>query len=171
MKKPNCICALVLALLTSLGVSCSSTRTQSATSKHLRFYEGASANVVLHFYEWNSIYITRPDIRKDKFLSLLDRDEIAHVLSRPDIGRDVAVVILSHFYSPAQELSLIQEWHSFLSEKGFRRIVLLQAGDKNKLDRIDGLKILHDSALTGALGRAGDGSNVAFMVTQNQPSH
>ena len=106
------------------------------------------ANVVLHFYRWDSIYITRPDIREGGFLPLLDRQNVVRKLERRDIDHNVAVVILGYRYSRTEQENLIRDWQSLLRAEGFRRVVFLRADRRNQ-DQIDGLPILCDSAIAG----------------------
>jgi hypothetical protein len=133
-----------MALLAGLATSCASFQ-QTATAP--RFYEGAAADVVVRFYAWDSINIMRPDVRENGFLPLLDRDGAVRKLERPDIGRGLAVVVLGNLLTSAQESELIRDWDALLIERGFRRVVLLRAGSK---DKINGLLVVHDSAMAAA---------------------
>jgi hypothetical protein len=138
---------MLLASVAGLLVSCSSLAPEATTSRG-RFHEYASANLVLRFYSWDSIHMTRPDTRENGFLPLLDRESVTRQLGRPDLGRDLAVVIMGFMFTAAQESALFHDWESLLvGERGFRRVVVVRASFKN---RIDGLPILYDSAMAAA---------------------
>jgi len=137
---------LLLTLTAGLLVSCGSL-TPEATKARGRFREGASANLVLRFYSWDSIHMTRPDTREGGFLPLLNREGVARKLDRPDLGHDLAVVVMGFMFTAAQEKALFHDWEAMLSEHGFRRVVLLRANLKKE---IDGLPILYDSAMAAA---------------------
>lgn len=144
--------ALLLVLLSGLLVSCGSL---STAKKGARFHDGASANVVVRFYDWDSIHIVRPDVREGGYLPLLDRDGVARTLGHVNVGNDLAVVVLGYMLSNAQEAEMIGFWNTLLREHGFRRVVMLRAGFK---DEIDGLLIVHDSAMTAAHDQSGKGA-------------
>jgi hypothetical protein len=137
---------MLLASMAGLLASCSSL-TPEATTARGRFHEEASADLVLRFYSWDSIHMTRPDTRENGFLPMLNRESVAFQLDRPDLRRDLAVVVMGFMFSTAQESALFQNWQTLLGDRGFRRVVLVRAGFKNK---IDGLPILYDSAMAAA---------------------
>jgi hypothetical protein len=147
MKKLQCFRWMLLASMAGLLASCSSLAPEAKTS-HGRFNEAASANLVLRFYSWDSIHMTRPDTRENGFLPLLDRESVTRELGRPDLGHDLAVVVMGFMFTAAQELELFHDWKAFLvGERGFRRVVLVRASFKNE---IDGLPVLFDSAMAAA---------------------
>ncbi|MDB6123433.1 MAG: hypothetical protein JWQ71_2426 [Pedosphaera sp.] len=162
MKKVFSLRLAALLMVPLLAVSCTSVPRQGM-SPQARFHEGAAANVVMHFYQWNSIYVTRPDTRENKFLPLLDRESVAQVLARPDVGHDVAVIVVSHFYTADQELELAHDWESFLGNKGFRRVVLLRAGS-SKIDNVDGLIVMHDSAKLASTRQPSTPTDLALVT-------
>jgi hypothetical protein len=137
---------MLLASAATLLASCGSLAPEATTGRG-RFHEATSADLVLRFYSWDSIHMTRPDTRENGFLPLLNRENLAGQLDRPDLGHDLAVVVMGFMFSNAQESELFHDWKTLLDERGFRRIVLLRAGFKNK---IDGLPILYDSAMAAA---------------------
>jgi hypothetical protein len=137
---------LLLASVTGLLASCSSMSPNAKTSR-ARFHEGDSANLVLHFYSWDTIHMTRPDSRENGFLPLLDREGIARKIERRDLQRDLAVVVMGFMFTKDQESALFQDWRTLLGEHGFRRVVMLRASLKKE---IDGLPVLYDSATTAA---------------------
>jgi hypothetical protein len=147
MEKLKYLRWLLLASVAGLLVSCSSVAPKATTSRS-RFHEGASANLVLRFYSWDSIHMTRPDTRENGFLPLLDRASVTRQLGRPDLQRDLAVVVMGFMFTAAEESALFHDWKAFLvDERGFRRVVLVRASFKNE---IDGLPILYDSAMAAA---------------------
>ena len=103
--------------------------------------------MVVRFYSWNSIQIVQPDIREGGFLPVLDRESVTRKLDETKIEPDLAVVVLGQMFSNAQQDEVIRSWNSIFAERGFRRVVLVREGFKNK---IDGLLILHDSAMGAA---------------------
>jgi hypothetical protein len=147
MEKLKYLRWMLLASVAGLLVSCSSPSSKATTSRG-RFHEGASANLVLRFYSWDSIHMTRPDTRENGFLPLLDRASVTRQLGRPDLGRDLAVVVMGFMFTAAEESALFHDWETLLvGERGFRRVVLVRASFKNE---IDGLPILYDSAMAAA---------------------
>ncbi|MCX8089424.1 MAG: hypothetical protein N3I86_00590 [Verrucomicrobiae bacterium] len=139
---PRLFLAAALVGLTS----CSLTPPEAGTTG-ARFYEGDKANLVIRFYSWNSIQITRPNTREAGFLPLFDREGAVKRLDQLQIGRDLAVVVLGSMFSRAQEQEIIQQWHQILDPRGFRRLVLLRAGFR---DDINGLRIVYDSGMNRA---------------------
>jgi len=146
MKKFQYLRWVLLASVVALMPSCSSVFPDGAGTR-ARFHDGAAANVVVRFYSWDLIHMTRPDTRENGFLPLLNREGVAHELGRPDVGRDLAVVVMGYLYSIDQEAQLFQDWKALLGERGFRRVVLVRAGHR---DEIDGLIIVRDSAIAAA---------------------
>lgn len=137
---------MLLAAVAGLMASCSLVP-PDATNTGARFHDGASANMVVRFYSWDSIHMTRPDTRENGFLPLLNREGVARELGRPEVGRDLAVVVLGYLYSTDQETQLFQDWKALLGERGFRRVVLVRAGHQYE---IEGLIIVRDSAIAAA---------------------
>ena len=144
MKISGLVRAFALLVLAALVVSCASTSPQTASR---RFTEGNSVTLVLRFYSWSSIYMTRPDTREGGFLPLMGRDEIAREVVRRDVPRDLAVVTIGSTYSPDQLKLLARDWKQFLAAQGFRRVVILRSGFKQE---IDGLIVVADSAIADA---------------------
>jgi len=133
-----------LVLLTATAVSCSSLTSENAA---VRFRDGAWANVVVRFYGWDSIQIMRPDVREDGFLPMLNRENVTEKLDQTIVQHDLAVVVFGYMHTNAEEVQLIRDWNTLLQERGFKRVVLLRAGFK---DKIDGLPIVSDSAMSAA---------------------
>ncbi|MCU0783222.1 MAG: hypothetical protein MUF81_04075 [Verrucomicrobia bacterium] len=146
MKKFQYLRWLLLASVAGLMASCSLVPPDGSNSR-ARFHDGRAANVVFRFYSWDLIHMTQPDTRENGFLPLLNRESVAHELARPDVGRDLAVVVMGNLYSIDQETQLFQDWKALLTVRGFRRLVLVRASYKHK---IDGLIIVRDSAIAAA---------------------
>lgn len=156
MKVPGFICIFALAALAGLSTSCST----APVSTGRRFNEAASATMVLRFYRWDSIYMTRPDTREGGFLPLLSRDEVAREAVRRQVPRDLAVVTIGSTYGPDQLIILARDWKQFLAGQGFRRVVILRSSSKKQ---IDGLPVVDDSAIAGANDTPGN-SLVSFAA-------
>lgn len=120
---------------------------QTASETRPRFHDGAAADMVLRFYKWDSMYITKPDTREGGFLPLYARDDIGREVKSRNIARNTAVVVVSLFYrDPPQLTQLSHDWTACLNDQGFRRVVVLHAGPGTD---IDGLPVLNDSTIAG----------------------
>ncbi len=131
-----------------------------------RFREGDAANLVVRFYGWNSIQITRPDTRENGFLPLLDRQGVAARLAHLPTRQSLAVVVLGSMFSKAQEQEIIRQWHEILDARGFQRLVLLRAGFR---DEINGLRVVYDSAMNRA-DASSPPAQTARGITQITPA-
>src|SRR5437867_2882251 len=90
---------------------------QTASETTLRFHDGATADMVLRFFTWHSIYMTKPDARAGGFLPLYARDDIGREVKRRHINRNTAVVVISLFYRDlVQVAQLSYEWIIYLNE-------------------------------------------------------
>lgn len=154
-----------LLCVTGLLVSCSAPSTHRANSPRL-FHEEKAADVVLHFYQWDSIYLLKPDSRQDGFLPLLNREGIAREVNRQGVGRNLAVVMVGFLHNTDPNGPVVREWETLLAELGFRRVVILRAGAK-KGNGIDGLPILHDLVIAQA--HEPQGQAVATLATVPAP--
>ena len=130
----------VLAVPVLFVVSCGSLDPQAMGP---RFHEPKAANLVLIYYADQSIFITKPDTRENGFLPLLSRSDVIYSLKRLNMGLDLAVIVLGRM-SAQDQADLMQKWEAILTGQGFQRVVFLAAG---RYDDIDGLPILHDSAI------------------------
>ncbi|MCW5552579.1 MAG: hypothetical protein KIS67_10540 [Verrucomicrobiae bacterium] len=137
-----------LLCATGLLASCSAPSTHRADSPRL-FSEERTADVILHFYQWDTIYLLKPDSRQDGFLPVWNREGIASAVNRQSVGRSLAVVLVGFLHNTDPNGPVVRDWESLLAEQGFRRVVILRAG-AGKGNRIDGLPILHDSAIAQA---------------------
>src|SRR6266516_1423041 len=147
MRKPLYLLRATLASVAWLVGSCASVGPKQTASETLpRFHDGATADMVLRFFTWDSIYMTKPDPRSDGFLPLYARDDIGREVKRRNINRNTAVVMILFYRDPVQVAQLSREWTTYLNEQGFRRVVILHAGPGTD---IDGLPVLHDSTIAG----------------------
>ena len=151
MKRRGYFLWSALASLIWLLSSCASVgpqQTWSEVSPHSN--DGVTADMILRFYTWDSIYMTKPDSREGGYLPLYARADIAREVRSRNVARNTAVVVFSLFYrDPAQLAQLIHEWTTYLNEQGFRRVVILHAGPAKE---IDGLPVLNDSTVGGVNG-------------------
>jgi hypothetical protein len=137
MKKSGRIGSLgVAALLTVVGLFVSGCYTPTSTvdSNGPRFYEEASANVVLRFYGWDHLFVVRPDFRDEGFLRPLKKDEIAPVLNVLNVKHDLAVVVMGWNYDRTQQQEIVSIWKDVLKDQGFRRIVWIKGVDDETLN-------------------------------------
>ncbi|MSU57302.1 MAG: hypothetical protein EXS35_03820 [Pedosphaera sp.] len=137
--------AIVASAMCAWFAGCQTAR--PAADIRPRFHEGASADVVLHFHRWDTIYMLRPDTRQGGFLPFFTRDGVKVELADRQPVRDLAVVILGYNFSPEIEAGLVRDWTQFLSAEKFKRVVLVRAGWGHE---IDGLLIIRDSAIAAA---------------------
>ncbi len=131
---------LGLAALAWFVVSCAPLTPQAAGP---RFHEAKAVNVVLLYSSETSIFVTKPDTRENGFLPILSRADTLRTVARPEIGRELAVVIMG-FMSPENQAALIASWQADLTAEGYRRVVCLAGNGESQ---IDGLLVLRDSAI------------------------
>jgi hypothetical protein len=143
MKKLSLLLLLAFVALTFTGCA---PLNPSVTDNLPRFHESKSADLVVIYYAEKSIFITKPDTRENGFLPLLSRENVSEYLGRPEIGRDLGVVIIGQMTSVAEQATLMDNWQVELTQRGFHRIVCLRAGASD--ERIDGLPVLRDSVVT-----------------------
>ena len=111
-----------------------------------RFYDTASASVILRFNRWDTINMLRPDTREGGFLPIFNRVDIERELKQQRTDRRLAVVVFGFLFPPDIEAQYAQEWDALLSEQGFTRVVILRAGLARDTD---GLLVVHDSSIGG----------------------
>jgi hypothetical protein len=140
MKSFSFRCALA-AVFVCVAAGCSTTSWHSQRF----FHDDESVSLVLHFYRWDSIYMTRPDTRQAGFLPVMTRDQIAREIRHRAMRHEVAVVVVGFVHSDAQLAELARDWKQLLGAQGFHRVVLLRAGKGKK---IDGLPVIEDSAIS-----------------------
>jgi hypothetical protein len=148
MTKQSFLCGAALFCVVGLVVSCSTPSSYRADTPPL-FREEKAADVILHFYQWDAIYLIKPDSRQKGFLPLLKREDIAGEMKRRAFGRNLAVVLVGYTHNTDPQGPVVPEWNALLAEQGFRRVVFLRAG-VGKGNGIDGLPILHDSVIAQA---------------------
>ena len=137
--------AFGLWLLCSLASGCATQAPlQTAVT---RFHEEASANLMVRFNRWDTIYVIRPDTREGGFLPIFTRADFEAKLNSEPMEHELAVVVLGFLNSATQELGLVREWSALLSQHGFRRVVVLRAGAGKSFD---GLGVIYDSRRTSA---------------------
>jgi len=146
----------LMALFPLFIVSCGSLDGQSGTST--RFHDSDRANLVVIYYGPASVYITKPDTREGGFLPLKTKTDVLQDIQRPDIGRDLAVVVVGYWGNIDQTM---QDWQTDLAQRGYRRVVFLRSGRVS--DDIDGLMVLRDSAIASRNDQTG--FNVASVST------
>lgn len=112
-----------------------------------RFYDSASANVILKFNRWDTIHLVRPDTRESGFLPILTRADVEREIKSRRVDRKLAVVVLGFLFPPDVEAQYAREWDALLSALGFQRVVVLRTGAQ---PTTDGLLIVHDSGIAGA---------------------
>jgi len=136
---------LGLALL-GIGVSgCETARPAAETSS--RFHEDAAADLILRFSRWDTIYMMRPELRSDGFLTVLNRASLEQQLKTQSSGRNLAVVVLSFRFAAETEAQSASEWNEILARCGYRRVVILRTGAAKNTD---GLPIVRDSGIPAA---------------------
>ena len=80
------------------------------------------------------------------------QSEAEQVLARPDVGRNLAVVICGSLFSLRQEADLQEKWAGIFSGLGYQRVMFLRAGFHNQ---VDGLSIIRDMPLGGGRSLTG----------------
>jgi len=131
--------------LTLLGLRLLGCETaQPVGSGELRFNEDAAADLIVRFSRWDSIYMVRPELRSDGFLTILNRDSIEHQLKTQSSGHNLAVVVLGFRFPTQAEAQFASEWNKILEGCGYRRVVILRTGAGKSTD---GLPIVCDSGI------------------------
>jgi hypothetical protein len=136
---------LGLALVGFWFSGCETARPAADTQS--RFHEDVSADLILRFSRWDTIYMMRPQLRSDGFLAILTRASLDHQLKTQPLDHNLAVVVLGFRFPPEQEAQLAGEWNELLAGCGFRRVVILRTG---KGKSTDGLLIVRDSVIAAA---------------------
>ena len=156
MKKLSLLGLMVLALV---ATSCAPLDPRMADNRP-RFRDGAAADLVIIYYGEQSVFITKPDTREGGFLPLLSRENVTEYLARPEIRRNLGVVVVGQMATAEQDEAVLRAWQTQLTQHGFRRVVCLRAGSD---DRIDGLPILQDSAIALRADEAAPAQTVATI--------
>src|SRR5207247_8949702 len=99
MRKPLYLLGATLASVAWLVGSCASVGPKQTASEALpRFHDGATADMVLRFFTWDSIYMTKPDPRAGGVLPLYARDDIRREVKRRNRNRDQHCLGMRLFY-------------------------------------------------------------------------
>jgi hypothetical protein len=126
--------------------------TQPVAETRPRFQGEASADLILRFSRWDTIYMMRPQLRSDGFLGVLTRTSLEQQLkTQPLPDRNLAVVVLGFRFSLEEEDQLVGEWNKMLGDCGYRRVVVLRTGPGKTTD---GLLIVRDSDIAAAHDKA-----------------
>jgi hypothetical protein len=150
MKKMRSLTwGLGLSLVCLWLSGCETARPEAGTTS--RFHGEASADLILRFSRWDTIYMTRPDLRSGGFLTILNRASLEHQLKTQPLDRNLAVVVLGLMFSLEQEAQLAGEWHELLARCGYRRVVILRTGRGKSTD---GLLIVRDFGIAAAHDKA-----------------
>jgi hypothetical protein len=155
----------LLGLVTVFLVSCASTPTRNAAATTARFRDVSSVDVAFNFSRWDTIYMIRPDMRENGFYPVYGREDVVRELTRRNLGRNLAVVVMGYVFSDKNQQNLVEEWNSLLSKQGFRRVVILRS---NNTMNIDGLLIVSDSG-TASLHDEQDNGTTQVAAVPSAP--
>ena len=146
-----------------LATSCSTTR----RADEVRFEEQEKANLIVRYYTDDTSYLLKPAARQGQFLSILNKDGVLRVAQQQP-ARDLAVVILIHYGSPAQTEMVKTKWKGLLTEAGYQRVVFLRG--QNGM-RVQGLPVLASGSESRGLQAtaAAPGKSVADWLASGQP--
>ena len=121
-----------------------------------RFAEESSVNAVLQFSSWEYTFLTRPQYTESGYLQQIHRETLNDVLSRLNVRRGTAVVVIGWTYNGDDLKKLVTDWKGILDGCGFQRVVVLRAQMGNKLN---GSVIVDDSTLhIGSVASSSRGS-------------
>ena len=140
MNKLRCIVLTAFSAVVCMLVSGCYTPTL-ADGKAARFHEGDSVNVVLRFYQWDSVCILKPAYRDQGYLRYVRSDNLDGAFKDLSVSRDTAVVLMGWNYNSQEMAVNVEHWKSILVSHGFRRVVCLRDNDVEKLD---GLPVISD---------------------------
>jgi hypothetical protein len=112
--------------------------TACSTSRTARFSEQEKADLIVRYYSEDTSYVLKPSKMDGPFLSILNRDAVLDV-AKLQPGRQLAVVILIHYFNESEDESVKQKWTSLLKEAGYQRIVFLRGHNGM---RVNGLAVL-----------------------------
>jgi hypothetical protein len=136
------IAVFILPVLALLAASCATTG----------FSEAKNTGLELRFYAWDSISISKPDTREDGFMPVYQLSELPAQLSRLNMPRELAVVVVVNNYDEKQAAGIGAKFRDHLSAQGFKRVVALRGSDQKP---IAGLPIAFDSANSSGHGQPG----------------
>jgi hypothetical protein len=113
----------VLPLGLVLLSACSTSRPVASSPA---FSEADAADFINKYYSDEVSYVLKPVTMEGQYQSICDRAKALN-LARQQPGRDLAVVLLIHYETPAEEEPVKAAWQNDLASLGFRRIVFLRA--------------------------------------------
>ncbi len=109
-----------------------------------RFHEASQASVVLQYNSHDFVFMTSPCYREDGFLQQIRQPDLAGVLDRMNIQRDLAVISLVWQLQGKDLQAVLDDWKALLKQCGFRRVVFVRGrGDA----KVEGAIIIEDSDL------------------------
>ena len=123
------------------GVSGCYTPSEGGGGSSGRFTDEASVNIVFRFYQWDNVYIIKPDYRTDGYLNFLTVDNLETAMTELHVPRDTAVVLMGWNYDARDVAANVEKWKTILASYGFRRVVCLRDRDRDKLN---GLSVIND---------------------------
>ena len=121
--------------------------TSSKTAQGPKFYEESAANLVVRYSSDQAIFRLKPDGHEGAFYRIYDRQTLCEADARRAGGRDLAVVLIGHQWTPELDRQVKQDWVDTLSKLNYRRIVILRSGDS---DQVNGLRVVEDRRLAQA---------------------
>lgn len=145
MKIKSSVLSCCSALLLCAALTGCQTTTQQVDTRP-RFFESASASVILKFNRWDTIHILRPDTREAGFLPILNKSDVERELKNRPLDHNLAVVVLGFMFAPSEEAVYAKQWQELLFAQGFKRMVVLRVGAS---PTTDGLLVAYDSAIAG----------------------
>ena len=117
-----------------------------------KFHDEKSADVVVHYLNWTSISITKPDTSEGGYLPMYDKAGAEAKLRSLSTRRGLAVVTCAYTLGPDRETEAQQYWIKTFSDLGFRHITFVRA---NRDRSVDGCAIMKTVDLkTGAIQAA-----------------
>jgi hypothetical protein len=125
--------------LTVALCSCSSTGPNQEASLP-RFHGAAQADLVVEFPSWEAINIIKPNTSEGAFMPFYNRAGVQRRLAQFQTRRNLAVVVCSVPYSPAEQAQQWAAWNSILRGLGYHRVVYLLGPAAPDLNRVPILK-------------------------------
>ena len=111
-----------------------------------KFYEEADANLIVRYSSENTVFMLRPDGHEGPFQQIFTRQELCDKVAVQPGERNLAVVIINHYFMRDLELQVKAGWRENLNQLHFRRIVFLRGNDRGN---VNGLRIVSDTQLAG----------------------
>jgi hypothetical protein len=162
MKKLYAVGKAVLVLAFVLSISGCAVQQMELTTygggdaSGPQFTDEGSVNAVLQFSSWDYTFLTRPQYTESGYLQQVHRETLNDVLSRYNVRRGTAAVVVGWTYNGDDLKKLVKDWKGILGECGFQRVVVLRAQLGNKLN---GSVIVDDSILhVGSIESSSRGS-------------